>query len=285
MRTIFCLLLSLVILSCEKGNPIASDNSIDEKYLGLPTTTREYISTTWMFEPNTSTPFIKVPDSLLQKMSFDSVSIRAGVVKIYNYQEIVIPKDTSYNKLNYYDPNTIYCQIKTQTIDYRNLETELDYVKNGKTYTGSTGSHIDGTTYAENANEYFTQFDDRSKYYLLKKPLSVGMEWIRDQRQHKTDNGNYELFQTICRVVSKENITVKAGNFAAFKVEVSSYWVDLNYKKVNKYEYYVPNIGLVLTKSDRNLYRTTLTTGGSSTTIYFRKKERIELNSISFMGN
>lgn len=285
MKFFICIFLTIVFIACEKGNPVAVDNLDNSRYLGLPNTTREYESTTWMYEANSSIPYIKVPDSLYSKLSFDSVSIKNGVAKINKYQEVIIPKDTSYNKFKYYDPNTVYCQEKIITNEYKDLATELDCVQKGIPYNVSLGSYIDGTTFAENINGYFFQFNDSSKYYILKKPLYVGSEWIRDQWQYKADNGNYESIQILCKVISKEDITVKAGRYSAYKVEVTDFWVDLNYKILDEYEYYVPNIGLVLTESDMNLYSTTLTPGGPSTTIFFRQKVRLELISVNFINN
>ena len=76
--------------------------------------------------------------------------------------------------------------------------------------------------------------------------------------------------------------TIKAGKFSAYKIEVINHWVDLNFKSVRKYEYYVPNVGLILSESDGNIYRTVLNNGGSNT-IYFRQKERTELVNYNFI--
>lgn len=285
MKYLTYFLLCVVVIGCDKDNPIASNVYEYDKYVGLPNTTREYQLTEWQYEANTSIPYVKVTDSLFKYLSFDTTAIRGGVAKINRYQEIILSKDTSNNKLKYYEPLTVYTQIKNVTVQYWELSAEMENVLKGKPYSPTLGSYIDGTTIIENKWEVGSQFDDTSKYYTLKKPLYIGLEWIRYQWRYKAANGNYETNQIVCKVVSKEDVVVKAGKYSAYKVEVSSVTPEINFNSLQYIEYYVPNVGLVLKEYDGNVNRTTISSDGTSNTIFLRIKTREELVSMKLINN
>lgn len=281
MKKIISILLAVLFIGCNQENSTSPTSDISHKYLGLSNTTREYEASTWEFIANTDTPIYSVPDSLVKKLSFDSISLKQGLVRYERYKRIIINRDSSFNQLTYYNPSIKYYQERTIDLDKKKLGSELDYAKRGLDVPKiSLGSRVDGTLYIENETEYYTSFSDTTKNTILKKPLEVGSEWIREKRYYKNDKGVFELFQEDCKVVSKEEIIVKAGKFTAYKIEVTNNWVALNYKALRNYEYYVPSVGLVLLVWDVNLYSTNL-----SSTVYFRQKYRVELVNYSFVIN
>jgi hypothetical protein len=203
-------------------------------------------------------------------LSFDSSSLKNGIIRYERYKEEVIIRDTSFNQSTYYSPSIHYYQKRRIELEKRHLEFELAYASRGEIIPSlSLGSGIDGTLFVENETELYTTYSDTTKYITIKKPLSIGLEWIREKRQYKNNNGVYETFQQDCKVISNEEIIVKAGKFNAYKVEVSNNWVDLNYKAVRNYEYYVPNVGLVLLEWDMNINSYN---SNSDSTIYYRQK-------------
>lgn len=283
MKTLFIISLAVLFISCNKDNSLSPSNLTSPSYLGLANTTREYESTTWEYNANTETPHYNVPDSLIKKLSFDSSSLKQGLVRYERYKEILINRDTSFNQLTHYNPSIRYFQKRRVDLEKRDLEFELAFAKRGEVVPNlSLGSGIDGTLFIEDESELYTSYNDTTKYIAIKKPLEIGLEWIREKHQYKNNNGVYETFREECKVISKEEIVIKAGKFTTFKVEVSNNWVDLNYKAVRNYEYYVLNVGLVLVEWDMNLnsYNTI-----TNLTDYFRQKYRLELVSYSFINN
>ena len=284
MKYLIPFLFIFVFVSCDQNLTTSPIDSLNKDYLGAPNTTKEYESYSWMFKANTDSPYVYVPDSLINRLTFDSSSIREGLVSFSRFQRVVIPRDPSFNQLTYYNPAINYYQIKTISTEQRNLEDELYSISIGMPYSGSGGgSGIDGSLWIESNDSMYIQFNDTSKYILLKKPLEIGSSWIREQHKYRTQNGDYQTFQQECTVLSYEDVNITAGMFTAYKIEVVNNWVDLNYKSVRNYEYYVPNVGLILSESDSNVYRTTFSNGGSHT-IYFRQKERTELISYNFIS-
>lgn len=283
MKTLFIVILVSLIFGCDRDNSLSPTNSEFSDYLGLVNTTREYESFTWEFIANTEMPYHVVPDSLIWKLTFDSASLKKGLTQYQRYKEIVINRDTNFNQLTYYNPSTRYFQKRTIDLEKRDLEFELTYAKRGEIVPSlSLGTSIDGSLFVENVSEFYTPENDTTKYIIIKKPLEIGVEWVREKHQYKNNIGVYETFRQDCKVISKEDIAVKAGKFSAYKVEISNNWVDLGYKVVRNYEYYVPNIGLVLLEWDINLNSYNSST---NSTAYFRQKYRVELSDYNFVNN
>ena len=279
MKKLFFILLVIIFTSCNQNNPVSPIDSTTNIYLGSFSTMREYERTISLFQPDSNTPFITVPDNLYGKLSFDSTQINQGLVNIFKYQEIVIPRDTSFHNLT--SNSSEYCQIKTIDIENKDLETELEFAEQGKPIPEiSLGISMDGSMWIENDNQLRRQSNDTTKYIMLQKPISIGDKWTRKINKYKNEDGTYGTFQLDCRVVSQEEVSVKAGNFLAYKIEVTNDWVDIDYKSISGYEYYVPNVGLILMESDMNVFSTTL---GSGSTSYFRQVIRQELTRYNFV--
>jgi len=271
MKKIIILLLSFILVSCNQENPTSPVDELNQSYLGNNNTQREYEMVEWMFEANSNIPYIKIPDSLYPKLSFDTSLSNQGIYNLLNMTEIILPNEQNH-------------QIKTISENH-NLEMELERLSRNLNYQPGKSESIDGAILIENEKEMYTQFSDGSKYIMLKKPLFIGQEWVREKHSYVNEQGVNENFQQECKVINKENIQVKAGNFNAYKIEVTNHWTELNSKSIRNYEYYVPNIGMVLFESDGNVYRLTAIGNGPSTTIYIRHKVRKELVSFNFVRN
>lgn len=271
MKNIVVLLIGLALISCDQDNPTSPIDEVNQLYLGNNNTQREYETIEWMFEANSDIPYIKIPDSLYPKLSFDTSLSKQGIYNLANISETILPYEQNH-------------QIKTISENH-SLEIELEMLSKNLLYVPGRSEGIGGAVWIENESEMYIQFSSGNKYIMLRKPLFVGQEWIREKHSYLNDRGVYENFQQECKVISIENIQVKAGSFNAYKIEVTNHWTDLNSKSIRNYEYYVPNIGMVLFESDENIYRLTAIGNGSSTTIYVRHKSRKELVSFSFVRN
>lgn len=273
----YLILVSAIILlhSCKK-----EDNS-DNTYLGKPNTIREYETTTWRFEANTDIPLIKVPVSSYKKLSFDTILISKGVVLSSYSTERLVPYNTSSRLVTNPDLFIGAIQIISNGEQY-DLEKDLEKISNNEEYSLTNIGGSIGVLWYEDGQQLSNIFNDTNKYVMLKKPLHVGDEWIRESRRYKNSNGDYELFQQECKVIGKELVEVKAGKFSAFKIEVMNHWVDLNSTSIRMYEYYAPEVGLILEESDGNIYQAILTPDGGSSTSFFHQKVRKELANYSF---
>jgi len=271
MRNLIFIFLCFVFVSCNQDNTTSPVDELNQSYLGGNNTQREYKTVEWMFEANSNTPYIKIPDSLYSKLTFDTSLSNQGIYNLSYDSEVILPYGHNH-------------QIKTISENH-NLEMELDRLSRNLNYQPGKSESIDGAIWIENEREMYIEFSDSGKYIMLKKPLFIGQEWIREKHSYVNEQGVDENFQQECKVISKEYISVKAGNFNAYKIEVTNHWTDLNAKSIRNYEYYVPNIGMVLYESDGNVYRLTAIGNGPSTTIYVRLKVKKELVNFSFINN
>ena len=73
MKKIIFLLLSLILVRCNRDNPTSPVDELNQSYLGNNNTQRVYQTIEWMFEPNSGIPYIKIPDSLYSKLSFNTI--------------------------------------------------------------------------------------------------------------------------------------------------------------------------------------------------------------------
>ena len=277
----FLLLLTIIVVlySCSKDN---SSPVLNQEFLGNSNTYREYETTRWYLEANSNIPFLNVPDSLINNLSIDSAQISEGVVEKWYFEETVIPIDTaSYQNSSYPELIKDALGISRSKI-YIDIEDEIECILDGEEYIPNESNGPMGGAWVENNSIMGFLFSDELEIYL-KKPLYEGAEWIRDSNSYVNESGESKLRQTICKVVSQEHITVKAGTFLAFKVEYYDQITDLKSTSPPMYEYYVPGVGLVLKEYDMNIYRTIISTTGQTETIYLRTKFRKELVSYNFL--
>lgn len=62
-----------------------------------------------------------------------------------------------------------------------------------------------------------------------------------------------------------------------------NHWVDIPSKSVRAYEYYVPDVGLVLEETDGIMSQASIPPFGEATITTFHQKERKELANYSFI--
>ena len=265
-----------VLISCQK-----SDDSI-QMYIGKQNTIREYETNEWKYDViNTTMPYINVPDSYYKKLSYDSILISQGLVSNLLTTEKVNPYDITSHNLS--DPELLksVLEINTEGEQY-DLEFDINSIENNREYSKSI--YAGRGLWKEDSKELSMIFSDTSKYTYLVKPLYVGSQWIRDSYQYK-DNGLNQVFQLECKVVGIEHVMVKAGEFSAYKVEVLNHWVDIPSQSVRAYEYYVPDIGLVLEERDGTLGEARIPPVGEGDPTFFtyHQKYRKELVSYSFV--
>jgi hypothetical protein len=272
------LLTSILIfwISC------TNEENANLSYLGKQSTSREYETTTWRFEAGTNIPLIIVPDSIYKRLSLDSTLISEGVISKSYITETLIPYDTSRHYIS--DPNLfLEALLKEEIGEKYDLMKELECISNNEIYSNTDIGETTVIIWHENEQELINSIYDSIKI-ILHKPISVGDEWIRESYQYFADNDNLQLFRQECRVISQESVKVKAGSFLAYKIEILNHWVDLDYKSIWSYEYYVPNVGLILEESDVNLYETIVFPGGyGETTSFFRQRQRKELIDYNFI--
>ncbi len=274
MKKLALLLPLLFLMGCSKDNPLSPEELSNLSYLGGNNTVRVYETTEWMFKPNTDIPYIKIPDYLAGRITFDTALSNQGIYAVYKTSETLIP----YSQANSGEEGHML-KIYSES---RNLQVEIDNLNKNIKYDPVGFEYTDETELIEDKNGVYERVNDNNENKILKKPLFVGQNWIREKRTYLNDAGVAERFQQECRVIGREYVETKARKFYAYKVQVTDDWVDLNSKLVEKYEYYVPGVGLVLSESDGNMYQATAVGNGSTTIIYVRMKERKELLSYNF---
>jgi len=269
------LIYCIFLWGCQK------DDDVFQCFLGKQNTVREYETTIWRYDLDSNLPFIKIPDSLYKKLAHDSTLISQGLVEYSLTTETVIPYDISYNLIK--DPETAQSalQIILEGQSY-DLEQNLRKIELNTKYTYTTMGGDCGI-WIEKSNRLSEIFNDTTRHTFLIKPLSIGKEWVRESRKYKNSNGEYELFQQECKVLNIEHIKVKAGEFSAFKVEVTNHWVDIPSKSLRAYEYYVPDVGLVLEETDGIMSQASIPAFGEATISTFHQIKRKELVNYTFI--
>lgn len=250
-------------------------------FIGEIGSQRSYLITEKWFVPSTDTPFVIVPDSLLGRVTLNDSLRRLGAVQIQHQAESVIELDTSfYNSWLLPLPRSVYKMTQGLGPSY-NLVDEINQLASNQTYT--TPIAIEQNAWREIPAEVENVLP--STYWSifpplpwLKKPLQVNQTWVRYQFID-TSNGQIRQ-QTSAKVVGIENIAVQAGTFSAYKL-VLFHMGGSPPELSTEFEYWVPNVGLVLYVVDRYVCRTANHPNGGSTTICFRQVIRKELTSFN----
>ncbi len=158
------------------------------------------------------------------------------------------------------------------------LLDEIFTLWSGRSY--HMGSLLDEEVWHETAGELQNvistdQWQSYPPLPWLIKPLVEGNEWVRHQF---LDSEGFVIDQTVAKVLGQKKITVKAGTFTAYKVEVTPDFGEPPEFSTH-FEYYVPGIGLVLSESDRVIYISAIAPSGPTFTVYVRQVIRKELVS------
>lgn len=285
MRTILLLVVAALLLaSCDSAE---LPETSAETYLGVVGAKRTYERVTKEFKVGTSQPAIDVPDSLADLIQLPKSLREQGVASVQISIEEVHPADADqYGSEQRSLPIDDYRTIKDFSKSYT-LEGEVRNLAKGG---GATAWPIDLTEYGggSTSSQLWLETDqsmeatyagfDYPNYVWLKKPLRVGASWIREEDHYQDDDGQEKTRRLVARVVGREHVSVPAGDFDAFKVEVKTVWVDDNVAGEPAYEYYAPGIGRVLYEANRVSYSTRFSTDGSPPeTRQMRVEEREEL--------
>lgn len=167
-------------------------------------------------------------------------------------------------------------------MQYYNLTEHLEALYDGLEYNGSYSGVSSGTYIETDDSINWISYPYGTGIEMI-KPLRKNNQWIKIEWEYiNSTTGNLETHNTSAKVIGEENITVKAGNFNAYKIQVDYNWPDLNYTVIAKYEYYVPNVGLVLEEWDR-INHIAYFNNGNTTTIVVREVGRNELVSYNII--
>lgn len=236
------------------------------------------------FVVGTDSPYVSVPSVLMGHLAISDFAYHQGVVQVTNVTETVYPLDSScYASWHLPLPRSAYVETRGYGTRY-DLNDNILALENGNSYSPGYGMlEGDDPWYETRGAVYEALSSDYKQTPYLLKPFVVGRSWLRDQSQYYDSTAGRLMSDNIeARVVDEEVVTVRAGTFDSYKVEISSNWPGLNASTVTGYEYYVPGIGLVLYKSDLVVDSVTLYPHGeSSGTVTYRRVVTKELQSYS----
>jgi hypothetical protein len=277
------LLLGLVLfVSCNKNDdPLGPVNTseFDPTYLGKIGSVRVYSQEDRWYIAGTDSPYVNVPDSILGEIQLSRSDLRQGIVSRTKItQRVDTVAGWFYSAAQLVHPRNEYERLEELATGY-NLVNHLQALSTQSSYSGEY-SH-GGGDYRESSDSLLGVSVGSSSIFLL-KPIGQPTSWIRDQwTYYDSASAMYRSHNVSCRAIGQTSVSVSAGNFEAYKIEVTMNWPDLNYGVFWKYEYYVPNIGLVLEESDLLTHILTLSSSGSSSTITVRMVRRKELTSFA----
>ena len=289
MKSLFFapLVLALLFIACsEQENPISPgepDNTIPF-YLGKIGTQRNYEEIVKWFVPGSDSPFIYVPDSLKNVIRFSNEELTQGIVK----KSLIVQRIDSidYSYYTYWNLPYPYEEYKSLNGngDTYDLSEHMRAIAKGLEYSGSHPG-IGWGTYIETDDSITALLYPYGIGRELLKPLRNGLEWIRQEWEYvNSTTGNVETHNISAKVIGEVDVTVKAGSFKAYKLEIDFNWPDLNYTVIAYNEYYVPNIGLVLEEWDRVDHILYLGAGGNNTSMVVRTVGRNELVSYNIIN-
>ncbi|MDD5607464.1 MAG: hypothetical protein PHY57_03045 [Ignavibacterium sp.] len=280
-------LFATFFISCsEPENPITpTDPGITTPfYLGKIGTQRTYDEIVKWFVPNTDSPFIYVPDSLKNVIQLTEDELSQGIVtKSIIVQRIDSIDYSYYAHWNLPYPYEEYKSLEGNSDGY-DLSAHIRAISEGSEYYGSH-SGISLGRYIETEDSITAIIYPYGIGRELFKPLRNGLEWIRQELEYiDIYDGKLKTHNISAKVIGEVDVTVKAGSFKAYKIQIDYNWPDLNYTVLAKYEYYVPNIGLVLEEWDRVDHIAYLYLGGNNTIIVVRTVGRNELVSYNIIN-
>jgi hypothetical protein len=225
-----------------------------------------------------------VPDSLISKLSIDTAQLHSGVCSIETFVELVSNiEDGYYTSWHLSSPRTAYRQVGgIPPASQYSLAAEVDSLNKGKKYS-TTGWIKGGNIYRDTTDAIMTViWKDLEKRFpsvpYIRKNFKVGDNWIRDLFMDTV--ASKPITQTMANVISEVSVTVPAGTYMAFKIQLTTYHYNPDYSFDEGFEYWVPNVGLVLKESDMQLSQWNSSTG---LTISFRQITRQELTSANFL--
>lgn len=246
----------LALVACASDPVSVAD--VGEAYLGAPGTTRTYRVTEAYFHPGTTAPFVTVPDSLRERVSFSADELERGLVIVEEVDQAIRPVSESPQPAELIaalpGPDGVYRDVRS-VHRTRRLESELRNLAHNPAYEPHPGEGWYNEVWSEDGEVYgWVYLNGPLTHVRVRKPLAVGAEWVVRQREYRTEGGGTGVYREEARVVGQERVRVGAGEFLAFEVEVAHRWPPGD-PVVARYEYYVPGVGLVLEESDGLLTR------------------------------
>ncbi|MDE3057178.1 MAG: hypothetical protein KGJ59_04395 [Bacteroidota bacterium] len=248
-KNIVMLFISFVFFSCAKNSNITGveDNST---YLGGIGTQRTYIQTEKWLQLGTNNPVVVPPDSLILKVPFSQNEISSGVVIRDSLVETIAMIDSTYYAAwRLPPPREMYKTIRTTGIVY-DLFGALYELVHGRNYEPIGISESNYHVYAELPGKIIEVSPNdtllSSKPPWLKVPLIVGDSWER--LQYTSIFGPAVIS---VRVSELKKVTIAAGTFEAYKLEVATKLSNPDSTLQIEYEYYSPNVGLILYETKR----------------------------------
>ncbi len=251
-KNIVILFISFVFFSCAKNSNITGveDNST---YLGGIGTQRTYIQTEKWLLPGTSDPVVIPPDSLISKVPFSQNEISSGVVIRDSLVETIAMIDSTYYEgWELPPPRQIYKTIVSTGTEY-NLSFALSEFIHNRNYQGSAVAERNYHVYAEFLGKIIEVSPGdtllSSKPPWLKVPLIVGDSWERLQFPSIFGPAVISV-----HVSELKKVTIASGTFEAYKLEVITKLSDPDSTLQIEYEYYTPNVGLILYETKRTAH-------------------------------
>jgi hypothetical protein len=271
-----------LFISCADGNNPVDPNS-SYQFMGNVGTSRTYIETERWLEVGTNKPLITIPDNYKHNISLIAYQLENGVSIIRNYTENVNPISDDY----YYSwklplSREKYLQCEALGKNY-SLSAELETVKKGNNY--SLGNLQVGPDIYQQSTEGVLSImpmymqKQSPPLPIIKNDMSVNATWIREK--YIDTLTSKIIIETIARVVSKEKVIVSSGVYDAYKIKLTTNHYNPNYSFEAGFEYYVPNVGLVLKESDMVVSQWSSI---NNQTITFRQIIRKELISYNFIS-
>ncbi|KAF0148414.1 MAG: hypothetical protein FD143_2877 [Ignavibacteria bacterium] len=282
LKLFLAMLIVLITISCsDVNNPVGPIES--DPYIGSYGTERTYVETERWLEVNSNTPFVSIPKGFREKVSLTDKQIENGISQIKNYTEYVKPiLDDFYISWKLPLSRDNYIQNEGKGKCY-NLVDELKMLQSAKSY--SVGNYqIGQDIYLKKIEAILTvQPSELQKQFpavpFIKYSLQIGDTWIRYKFIDTTTSKS--VIETVAEVVGRETINVQAGIFSAYKIKLKTYHYNPDYSFEEGYEYYVPNVGLILKESDMNVSQWN---SNNNQTITFRQIIRKELVSFNFIS-
>jgi hypothetical protein len=264
------LVLGIIFFGCSRdNNPVITEKE-EINYSGDIGSERAYRITTQWFKLGSSTPFYDVPDSLISRIIFpDSLRLN-GYIEIEEIISRMTEMDSEYYlKQDTTIPRKFY---KNEFADWKkhSLIDEVTALMEGRDYSPSEFYNIIWGRWLETNKKLIAL----SNIIYIEKPLEVNKMWVRDSGKVPDGSGGFSTYQSEAEVIGREEITTLAGSFLAYKVVVVTHWVESNMRLYGTYQYYVPNIGLVLEET-----KGTVVSSVNNQTIYYDQVYRKELIS------
>ncbi|MFC2139198.1 hypothetical protein ACFLR4_00930 [Bacteroidota bacterium] len=245
------IILLLLAVACSENESLNSPyENVD--FLGAAGTNRSYVETEIWLKSDSDLPYFTIPSELSNQISLSREQLAGGVCIIRNIlTEVNSITEQLYNNWDLSLAIENYLQITISGEEY-SLKEEIEALWNGANYNQSDYSR-EKEVYIRDEfgirSVYPPQAADRQDVtsYIMNN-IVVGDTWTRE-KIYETGTSNI-ISETVAEVLGIETVTVPAGTFSAYKIKLTTNETGVNVWN-DGYEYFVPDVGLVLQESDR----------------------------------